>query len=143
MSRDLLREHYAPWILAVLAAVAALLLARIGTISLPLKSPDSYLSAVISLGGVLTGFMATLKALLYGMGDATYERLRSSGYLSDLLDYLREALVGSVCLCVAAMLGFFVPSNEYLHAVIIGVAAFALASVGRIGSMVTKLLASR
>ncbi|HHA2904272.1 TPA: hypothetical protein ACOD92_000525 [Stenotrophomonas maltophilia] len=110
---------------------------------MPVKSPDSYLSAVISLGGVLTGFMATLKALLYGMSDVTYKRLKDSGYLKDLLSFLREALWGSVSMCVVALLAFYVSGSVSLHAAVIGVSAFALGAVARIASITAKLLEQR
>jgi len=137
------RERASPWILALVVGLAAWFLHGAAFISLPVQSPDSYLSAVISLGGVLTGFMATLKALLYAMSDTAYRRLKCSGYLEDLLRYLREALWGSVLMCVVALIAFYLPKSVGLHSIVAGVSAFALSSVARIASITTKLLAVR
>lgn len=139
----LIREHWGPRLLGILAGVAAYYLHKNNMIAMPVKAPDSYLSAVISLGGVLTGFMATLKALLYGMSDITYKRLKASGYLADLLSFLREALWGSVSMCVIALLAFYVSGSILLHAAVVGVSAFALGAVARIASITAQLLEQR
>lgn len=97
-------EQWMPWLLAPLCGIASYLFHWAGWIALPVASPDSYLAAVISLGGVFAGFMATLTGLLYGVSEDSYQRLKKSGYLLDLLRYLREAIWASLAMCAIALL---------------------------------------
>lgn len=67
-----------------------------------------FLAATISLGAVLTGFIATSKAILAALpSDSAMKRLRESGYIDDLLSYLSQALYSSLTFCVLSLLGFF------------------------------------
>lgn len=134
------REHFGPFVLAILAAIAMKLALDAKLINAPLASAG-YPAALLSLGGVLLGFMATLKTLLYGMQEKTRQRLTDSGYIKDLIQYLSAALWGSLAMCIAALVSFFVSDSSLMHAVLCGATVFALASVARITSIGTKLLA--
>lgn len=125
-------ERLLPWLIGAITCGAGWCLAHKGWISLPLQDGASFFSAAITLGGVLTGFMATLKSLLAGMHDRTFERLRSSGYLFDLIRYVSEALWGSITMCVIALVGFWLPGWLWLNALLLGAIAFSLAGVVRV-----------
>lgn len=112
-------------------------------LQLPTHHADSYLAAVVTLGGVMAGFMATLKTLLYSMDDKTFERLRTSRYLRDMLRYISDAIWGSLAMCVVALIGFFATSSVSLHLVLIGITVFALACVARITRIAGSLLMLR
>ena len=134
------REQYGPWVLAVLCAVAVVLLHRDGWLFMSVKSQDSYFAAVLSLGGVFTGFMATLKALMCNISDKTRDRLIDSGYQQDLLRYLSEALWGSMSMCIVALVAFWAPETFWLHVVLIGVVVFTIACIIRVTSVTGALL---
>ena len=137
------RERWSPWVLAALWVVAFDLLQRKGWFVLPAASKDAYLGALLSLGGVFTGFMATLKTLLFSLNDKTYKRLKASGYDADLLRYLAEALWGSMALCATALVGFHLPFVPWLCALLGGIVVFAIAAIIRIAHIATKLLSAR
>jgi hypothetical protein len=141
MSR-LTRERYGPWLLGILSAVLMYLSCKNGWVSPPSPN-DEYLSSILSLGGVLTGFMATLKTMLYGLSDTVFEKLKSSGYLHDLRRYLKEAIFGSLATCVVTLICFHAPKQLALQALLIGVVAFSLASVARITKIGTALFSIR
>lgn len=86
--------------------------------------------------------MATVNTLLFGLNEKTYGRLKTSGYLKDMLVYLSEALWGSLALCVVSLLSFYV-SGQVIESFLAGVAAFTLASIYRITRVATSLLAKR
>ncbi len=141
-SFGLLRERIGP------AAFGAIILA--GSIALHklgygLPSGDSFLESLVSLGGILAGFLATMKTLLLAMREQTMEKLRSSGYIHDLRWYLSEALWGSLFLCVVALVGFstHLHGSPYLYAVLLGLLAHALASLHRVTRIGTSLLLQR
>lgn len=137
------RERLAPFVLGVLVTIACWLLWSRGLFRLPIRNADSYLAAVVTLGGVMAGFMATLKTLLYSMDARTFGRLQKSGYLRDMLRYISEAIWGSLLMCVVALVGFFAPASTPLHLALIGITVFALACVARITRIAGSLLMLR
>ncbi|HDR8962501.1 TPA: hypothetical protein QDB13_000050 [Burkholderia vietnamiensis] len=72
-----------------------------------------FLAAAISLGAILTGFIATAQAILAALPtDTVVGRLRASGYIDDLIHYLASALYGCLVFSGFSMAGFF--ANEHL-----------------------------
>lgn len=134
-------EHAYPWLLAS----GVLVLAFIGHFAgVKLPSGENFFSAIISLGGVFAGFMATLKAMLFGLEAATFKRLQESGYMQDLTSYLSAALWSSLLLCVVAIFGFFsFATAVVLDAFVLAVVTFALASIYRVTSIATSLFLAR
>jgi hypothetical protein len=91
----------------VIAACVGLALLRLN-FSLPLPSLKEFLAAAISLGAILTGFIATAMAILTALpSDSVMGRLRNSGYIDDLMTYLAESLYGCLLFCVYCLAGFF------------------------------------
>ncbi|TFW01524.1 hypothetical protein E4K72_14195 [Oxalobacteraceae bacterium OM1] len=77
-------------------------------------SPDlpadekEFLAAALSLGAVLTGFIATAQAILMALPtDSVMGRLRTTGYVNDLILYLSDALQGGMAFSVLNVVGFF------------------------------------
>jgi hypothetical protein len=134
------RERWYPWVIGTVCLVALMLSRHYSLLSLP--TSENFHSATLSLGGVFTGFMATLNTLLFGLNDKTYGRLKISGYLHDMLIYLSEALWGSLALCVVSLLCFYV-SWYFMEPLLAGVAAFTFSSIYRITRVATSLLAKR
>lgn len=116
--------------------------AHVAGLSLP--STENFFSAVISLGGVFAGFMATLKAMLFGMDAVTFKRLQDSGYLCDLVNYLSAALWASLVLCGTAIIGFS-QAGKYvvLDAGVLALVSFALAAIYRVTTISTALFMAR
>lgn len=142
MLTDLQRERMYPYVAGLTACVVAIFVDSLGY-----KVPynDSMLEALVSLGGIFAGFLATLKTLLAAMSNDTYSRLKDSGYITDLLTYLMEAIWGSLLLCVVAMFGFN-GSIKYpaTHAALLfGLLFFALMSLYRVTKIGMGLLTSR
>ncbi|WP_329839137.1 hypothetical protein [Stenotrophomonas geniculata] len=106
---------------------------------------ENMLSAVISLGGIFAGFLATIKTLLLTISSDVKDRLTVSGYMKDLLAYLREGIYGSLILCVVAMLGFSGAMRwpDYHAAVLYGALLFSVAALYRISRISISLLTWR
>lgn len=72
------------------------------------KDDKEFLAAAISLGAVLTGFIATAKAILAALpSDDTVRRLQAGQYWESLVKYLASALQGCLAFSVLSLLGFF------------------------------------
>lgn len=73
------------------------------------KNPEQVLSSSLTIGAILTGFLATSKAILMGLrGTPVWESLHSSGYITDLVSYLAQAIWVSFAYCLVGLIGFFV-----------------------------------
>jgi hypothetical protein len=81
--------------------------------ALPPGGEKEFLAAALSLGAVLTGFIATAQAILMALpSDSVMGRIRSSGYLNELVSYISQALVGGLLFCFISLLGFYVLDAE-------------------------------
>ncbi len=129
-----------------LAAVCAAALWCYGHAKFP---PDEkeFLGAAISIGSILTGFIATAKAILAALpSDSVMDRLRKSGYINDLVRYLSGALYGCLAFSVFSMMGFFFmePDKHVLNGPYAGawvaLAVYALASFYRVSSLLMKII---
>jgi hypothetical protein len=87
-----------------------------------------------------------MKTMLMGMKEETLARLRSSGYMPCLKDYLSEALWSSLLLCLASVIGFS-PSvgarNPIYLAILIGLLAYAFAALYRMTRIGMGLLTQK
>jgi hypothetical protein len=102
----LIFEKYHPLAFSILAAVAWGWLSYSVGVNMP-RDEKEFLAAALSLGAVLTGFIATAQAILMALpSDSVMGRLRSTGYVNDLVEYIGRALFGGFCFCVISLLGF-------------------------------------
>jgi hypothetical protein len=126
------------------AGTAALVYdAHLFAIALP--QGENLLAAVVSLGGIFAGFLATIKTLLLGANEKTLDRLRRSGYIAELKRYLSEGIWSAILLCVVAIVGFsksLVDDFRFL-CVLFGVLAFCLAALFRITRIGMALLTAK
>jgi len=77
------------------------------------KDSKEFLAAALSYAATLTGFLATAKAILMAMpSDSVMGRLKSSGYLEDLVRYLREAIYFCLVFCALNLAGFFFDTSN-------------------------------
>lgn len=66
------------------------------------------LSASLTIGSILTGFLATSKAILLSLNDTKImQDLRRSKYIKDLVSYLAQAILFSFGYAVVSLVGFF------------------------------------
>ncbi|MCA0198914.1 MAG: hypothetical protein LCH59_12490 [Proteobacteria bacterium] len=137
-------ERWYPRLLGIATAAAAWTLCKYFGIKLP--QGENMLSALVSLGGILAGFLATMKTLLMGMKEESISRLKKSGYMPHLRDYLSEALWGSLALCVFAVAGFSpsvgATSSVYLS-VLVGLFVYSFAALYRVTRIGMGLLTQR
>lgn len=71
------------------------------------------LSASLTVGSILTGFLATSKAILLSLNDTPImQELRSSKYINDLVSYLAQAILFSFAYAVVSLVGFFLNGCE-------------------------------
>lgn len=139
MFTRLQRERAYPYAGGFVAGVVVLLLAQCG---FKVSYSENMLASLVSLGGIFAGFLATVKTLLLTMDRIVLQRLKESGYIADLLCYLKEGIYGSLLLCLFAMIGF----NEAMrwperHAALLFAALFfALLALYRISRISMALL---
>lgn len=100
---SLLWEKFYPYIMGTIAFV---LWSRLG-ITFPDEHLAAILSAGISFGAILAGFMGTAQAILMGLTSNLMDNVKSSGYISDLASYLAEAIGLAFIFATFSLLGFF------------------------------------
>lgn len=134
-------ERY--WPLAV-AAVAG---AAWYYFKVPLPADEKeFLAAAISLGAVLTGFVATAQAILMALpSDSVMARIRTSGYLDDLVRYIAHALNGTLLFALFSLAGFFlmlpgVRLPQWYSTAWIVIAVFAAAAFYRVTKILMKIM---
>ncbi|MBB6245693.1 hypothetical protein [Rhodanobacter sp. A1T4] len=139
---ELQRERFYPWMCGIVCT-GGLLIAHYA-LDMKMPSGDGYKSALLTLGGIFSGFMATLNALLFSMSNESFTRLRESEYLKDLLVYLNEALWSSLVLCFFTWIAFWVPEKYWqLEALLGGLTVFSIVAIFRVSRVATSLLATR
>tara|TARA_R110001606_G_scaffold8453_2_gene37187 strand:+ start:11470 stop:11880 length:411 start_codon:yes stop_codon:yes gene_type:complete len=101
----LLIEKYTPYALGAIA-VALWLYAGV-------KFPEAndVLGSTLTISAILTGFVATSKALLMTLNNETMKSLKTSGYISDLLSYLGQSIYLSFIVCIISIVGYFVDTH--------------------------------
>ncbi|RKP58972.1 hypothetical protein D7S86_03380 [Pararobbsia silviterrae] len=66
------------------------------------------MSAAVSVGAILTGFVATALAILAALpNDSMMGRIRNSGYINELVPHLAQALYGCLAFSVLSLCAFF------------------------------------
>jgi hypothetical protein len=113
-------------------------------LKLPLpQAIKEFLSAAISVGAILTGFIATAQAILAALPtDTVVGRLRASGYIDDLISYLAAALYGCLIFSAYSIAGFFWNDHlpKWYGPVWIAMAAFSTFSFHRVSRIFFKIL---
>jgi hypothetical protein len=142
MMTSLTREQLFPWLYGLVGTTAIVVAHQVYAVQIP--HSEGYKSAILALGGIFAGFMATLNALLFAMSDVAFARLKDSGYLKDLIRYLREAIWSSLLLCLVTCAAFWMPDDWwYIEALIGGLIVFTSCAIFRISTVSTYILANR
>ena len=105
---SLIVERYYPISVALIAGAVAW--------KFQVPFPDDqkeFLAAALGLGAVLTGFIATAQSILMALpSESVMGRLRSSGYIEDLVRYMAEALYAGIGYCFLNLLGFYIAFHK-------------------------------
>lgn len=100
------------------------------------------LSASLTVGSILTGFLATSKAILLSLSDtAIMKDLKRSKYLRDLVSYLAQAIFFSFGYAVISLVGFFLNGNQIYWLLWVAVGVTAALTFVRVVSIQLKILA--
>lgn len=102
----LIRERLAPYVLAILVAICFRLL------GIGFPKSENLLAAGVSLGAILTGFLATNMTLFASVESRLMRRIRNGQYFDTLMKYLRESIWLSMAFSASSVLGFFIVSPK-------------------------------
>jgi len=139
MSQSLHYERFYPLFLATATAFGAWLLG----FSLPESATKELLSATISFGAILAGFLGTAKSILMALPQMVSAKLRTSTYMDDLAAYLASALAGSLLISAYSVIGFFdLPSaiKTYYSPLWVGLFVYASLAFWRVSRIMLLLL---
>lgn len=100
------------------------------------------LSASLTVGSILTGFLATSKAILLSLNDTPIMRdLRRSNYIADLVSYLAQAILFSFGYAVISLVGFFLNGSPAYWVVWTAMGVVAALTFVRVVWIQLKILA--
>lgn len=138
-------ESLYPLVIGLVAgAVTIVVYGRLSSDFLP--QGENMLASLVTLGGIVAGFLATMKTLLIGMSEETAKLLTESNYVPQLKKYLGEALRASLCLCIVAIAGFapiLSKPDPLYQALLFGFLAYSLAALLRVTLISMALLLRR
>lgn len=100
------------WLPYFIAASGSLLWWCMG-ITLPNK--EGLLGSSLTIGAILTGFLATAKAILMALDSPVMKRIRNTNYLVDLVSYLGQAIWLSLLFCCVALMGYFINTSSSIY----------------------------
>jgi len=105
--RDLfwnLHERYHPIVFGGIAGIVSYYFEWV----IPSEHKGDILSASLTFGAIVVGFLATSKTILIGYKDnPAYQKLQSLGYIDRITDYLASAITVNLLYCALIMLCFF------------------------------------
>ncbi len=99
-------EKFLPYALAIVGAVLW------WKFDIQLPEGEGILGSSLTLGAILTGFLATAKAILMTLDSPIMQRIRETSYINDLVSYLGQAIWLSFSFCIVSLIGFFVATNN-------------------------------
>lgn len=138
MKNSLQAERLGPYVLAALSAT----LWWLTDMTLPIA--DGVLGASLTLGAILTGFLATAKTIVMSAIESPVMlRVKKAGYLPDLISYLKQAIWLSFTFCIVCLVGFFIVNSHHLYGlawIFTGVSAGA--AFIRVTNLLLKIIGS-
>jgi len=122
----------------LLAASAALLW---WNADVKLPSGEGILGSSLTIGAILTGFLATAKAILMALDSPIMQRIRQTEYLGDLVSYLSQAIWLSFSFVGISLVGYFVSTNKLWYGLLWISVGVAMASAFiRVTNIMLKIL---
>lgn len=109
---------------------------------LPFPDSEALLASTLTVSGIFVGFLATSKAILIGVKPAILRSLSTSGYMSDLVSYIGQAIWANLAFCTFNVLGYFitVPRPHWYALVWIGLAVTSLLTFIRVTRIMLRLI---
>ena len=127
-------ERFAPYLLGF----AAILIWQLD-IALPLG--DGILGSSLTLGAILTGFLATAKAIIMTLDSPIMQRLRETNYIHDIVSYLSQAIWLSFSFCILTLIGFFIDqTNLWFGIAWIGIGVTSAGAFIRVTNIMLKII---
>jgi len=138
----LFREHWYPLAGGLLAAVLW------GWLNVEFPGPEAardLYATTVSLASITVGFLATAMSIVVSTPDGPLvAKLASSGYLRDLIRYLREPFLVGLFVCATCLAGFILPplvtQKWVFGATWSGATVWMLLGLVRIGVIFVRLL---
>lgn len=133
------------WYPYVAAALGAVVWYRLGQ---PFPSDaKEFLAAALSFAAILVGFLATAQAILMALpSDSVIAQIKSSGYIDDLVRYMREAFYGLVIFAVLNLTGFFFELSKlplWFKGVWVVLAVLSLFVFQRVTEIIVRIMRHR
>lgn len=112
------RERYSPIFLASFVAISCCLsfyyLDYSPSNHINTNTRVDFLVTGVSLGAIWAGFIGVLMGLFMTLTNTEIlEKLKDSGYISDLHEYLIQSIKGSVWFSLISFIGFFFIKNNF------------------------------
>ncbi|QBP10459.1 hypothetical protein [Cupriavidus metallidurans] len=143
--KSLLLERYYPYFLAGVGTLAWYKFGQVFAVD-----AQSFLSAALGLSGTILGFLATAQSILMALpSDSVMGQLKRSGYIDDLVRYLRESLYVLAAYAAWNLYGFAVvePKSNALplwyRTTWIALAIVSAASFHRVTEIVLRIMKRR
>lgn len=128
-------EQGAPYILGIAAMVVWW---QVG-VSLP--ENNDILSSSLTLGAILTGFLATAKAILMTLDSPIMQRLRETDYIDSIVSYLSQAIWLSFSFCILTLVGFFIDNKTMIFGIAwVGLGATSAGAFIRVTNIMLKII---
>ena len=128
-------EKTAPYILGA----AAVSLWWVLGLSLP--NGEGILASSLTLGAILTGFLATAKAIIMTLDSPIMQRLRETDYISDIVSYLSQAIWLSFSFCIITLVGFFIDKNQEWYGLMwVGIGVMSAGAFIRVTNIMLKII---
>lgn len=139
----LFRERWYPFVGAVAAAVLWCYL------DLAMPSADArrdLYATSMSFAAITVGFLATAMSIVISAPDSPLVRqLAKSGYLSDLIRYLKEPFLVGILIAALCLIGFILPDEKTAHrafgAIWASLAVWVLLGLFRMGTIFVQIMA--
>lgn len=114
----------------------------------PINGPHDLLATAVTLSSIVVGFLATAMSIVLAAPDSSLMKdLRSSGYVHDLVHYLREPFIVGLALAAFSLSGYVVSEDaakgDLYVGVIIWLAAWMLGGLLRIAIVLMHFLKYR
>lgn len=111
----------------------------------PISGPHDLLSTAITLSSIVVGFLATAMSIVLAAPDSSLMRdLRNSGYIVELIRYLRQPFIVGLALAAFALSGYVVQEDvakgDLYVGVVIWLAAWMLGGLLRIAIVLMHFL---
>ena len=118
--------------------VASMIWCQLG-FSLP--ENNEILSSSLTLGAILTGFLATAQAILMAFDSKIMQRVRETDYIDNIVSYLSQAIWLSFSFCILTLIGFFIDNKAMIFGIAwVGLGVTSAGAFIRVNSIMLKII---